>query len=370
MKLVLRSDLGGRAVGLPAAEALAGVTIRKRVVFLAGGNGAGKSSMIAALRRTTGLIGPGIGRFPKMEGNDVPVPFSGPCASRSAKVDLARHAFMVQDGMRRWERNIETRVPEGAVGVLDPVKLGWTGQRIWLHDGRKIDAMDGIREDFDLVSMRRAADDRVRSHGEQMTGRLRYAVAWAIGLFDIADPYDAPEPDKNDGRRRNEVVPREIFARLAGHRPDDPWRTNERWLLLDEPETGIDPAVFMTMMAILSEAAAPGRLRVVCASHSTLVFDIARNCGAQIVDIDGYQRRLVEARRMLVDPDARKDAVADETYRLRTDCAKAVSSDRGLRGQGRFTAHEAESVPYAEAIVAPYGKEECLERMACSPKPR
>ena len=43
MKLVLRTDLGGRAVGLPAAEALAGIPIKKPMVILAGGNGAGKS---------------------------------------------------------------------------------------------------------------------------------------------------------------------------------------------------------------------------------------------------------------------------------------------------------------------------------------
>lgn len=370
MRLVLRSDLGGRAASIPALLALSGIEITAPMVLFAGGNGAGKSSLFAALRRATGLVGTGIGRFPKYGGSDGPLPLPSSWQEERQPADLARHALMAGDRIRRWDRDEVGHLPDNAVGVLDPISLGWKGQRVWLHDGRSVDAHDSIRGDFDMTSMRRSADDRLRSHGEQMTGRLRYAIAWALGLFDLRDPYDGSEADKGDRRREFEDVPREIFRRLAGHAPNDPARTEERWLLLDEPETGLDPVVFARLLAVLAENAAEGRLRVLCVTHSPLAFGMAGQPGIQVIDMDGYAARLDAASRTMSDPRLRAAAASEEMSRLVPDAAAATSEDRGLNGQGRFTAHEALSVPYPEAIKAPYGDPRLLRNMRSSVQSR
>lgn len=372
IRLALRADLGGRGASLEAVGALAQVPVTAPLVLLAGGNGTGKSTLFGALRRATGLVGTGLGRFPKHEGFDEPLPFPDAWQEERLKapIDLTRQAVAVRDSIRGAWTDREGHVPAGGPGVLDLGLLGWKGQRIWLHDGRKIDAMDSIRGDFDMRSMRRSADDRLRSHGEQMTGRLRYAVAWALGLFDLRDGYDvAAEPDRHDHARRHEAVPREIFARLAGHRPGAEGRTPERWLLLDEPETGLDPVVFARLMAMLAEGAAVGRLRVFCATHSPLAFALAGQPGVQVIDMDGYASRIERARRELADPGLRAAAATAELERLRADTAVAVVQDRGINGQGRFTAHEALSVPYAEAVKPPYGDPKFLGSMNCNRRP-
>ena len=366
MQLRLRGDLGGRAASLPHIGELATVTIERPFVLLTGGNGVGKSTLLQAMRRTMGLIGTGMGRLPKMEGLNEPLPFPTSWRDAPPEVDLARHIVAVRDRISGKWNDIQGLIPKHP-GVFDPQAMGWRGQRSWLHDGRAVDAHDSIRGDFDMVSMRRSADDRLRSHGEQMTGRLRYAIAWGLGLFDRMDRYDiAEEPGRDDYSRRDEVMPREIFARLAGHRPGDPARTPERWLLLDEPETGMDPLVFARLMAMLVEGAALGKLRVFCVSHSPLVQHLANSPNVQVIDLDSYAARMRQAVADLTDPTARAATATAELERLQSDTVSALQQDRGLRGQGRFTAHEAMSVPYPEAIKAPYGQAECLERMRCN----
>lgn len=366
IRLSLRADLGGRAAALAGLGRLGEVVVDRPFVIVTGGNGVGKSTLLAAIRRTTGLVGTGLGRFPKWDGSDEPLPLPyGLDRPGAPALDLARHIVAGRDRYTgRWSDS-EGNIPPHP-GVLDPHLLGWRGQRAWLHDGRLVDAHDSIRGSFDMASMRRSADDRCRSHGEQMTGRLRYAIAWALGLFDLSDRYDiAEEPSRDDYRRRDEVVPREIFARLAGHRPGAPERTAERWLLLDEPETGMDPMVFARLMAMLVEASAIGRLRVFCVTHSPLALALSASPNVQVLDVDGYVARMEQARRSLEDGEARAAIAAAELERLSADTASAIAQDRGLRGQGRFTAHEAVSVPYREAIKAPYGKDDCLGNMRC-----
>jgi energy-coupling factor transporter ATP-binding protein EcfA2 len=366
MKFVLRSDLGGRAADLPALESLRLSKIRKPMVLLAGGNGCGKSTLLAALRQATGLTGPGLGAFQVPRGiHDKRLPLPSRSAMRGGeKLDLARHLLMVEDRNAPWDRRDKGILPEDAIGVLDPVALGWTGQRIWLHDGREQD--DHSIRDMELTRMRRSADDRARSHGQQMTGKLRYAVAWALGMFDLDDGYDAPPPDRDGYARREELVPREVFERLAGHRPDDPARNPERWLLLDEPETGLDPVVLARILAILAENAEIGRLRVICATHSSLAFELATHPSVQVLDVDGYVARTGAARRDLSDPARRAEVAAGEKARLAADCERFLEEDRGLIGQGRFTAHEAQGLYYRDAVIPPYGKADCLDRMRCA----
>lgn len=356
MKFVLRSDLGGRAAGLPVIEDLRNVQIRKPMVLLAGGNGCGKSTLLAALRQATGLTGPGLGAFEDPRGiHNKPLKLPSAWALKDGmEPDLAKHLLFRENRNASWNDRHEGVLPEDAIGILDPVALGWIGQRVWLHDGRDQD--DHSIRDMDMASMRRRTDDRLRSHGQQMTGKLRYAVAWALGMFDLDDPYDAPDPEKDSYRRRDESVPREIFSRLAGHGPDDPARTSERWLLLDEPETGLEPAVFARILAVLANNAKPGRLRVFCATHSSLAFDLAPHPSVQLLDLDGYVARLKAARRDLTDPDRRDAIAAEEMPRLSADCDRFLSEDRGQAGQGRFTAHEAQGLYYPDAVFSPYRK--------------
>lgn len=375
MRFVMRSDLGGRAANLEALKGVATLDIKRPVVLLAGGNGSGKSSLLAALRQATGLVGPEIGKFVDNRWSGKPLAFPHTWSVRhKAEIDLARHALLLDPPNRTWSSSRDDAddggmLPEKAVGVLDPVALGWSGQRVWLHDGRMVDAHDSIRGDFDMTSMRRSADDRVRSHGQQMTGRLRYAVAWALGMLDVKDPYDSPPEQAKGYEDVPNAVAREIYARLAGHPTGDPARTTERWLLLDEPETGLDPVVLARLMATLADKAGDGRLRVICATHSPLVLGLAAHESVQVVDMDGYANRIEKARIGLATQRGRAELAAEEIASLERDVGVAVSTDRGLTGQGRFTAHEARSVPYPEAIVAPYGKPECLENMRCNEKP-
>ena len=368
MRLVLRSDLGGRAAALPALAGLGAVRVKRPFALLVGGNGSGKSSLFAALRQATGLTGPGLGHFPEARTLERPLAFPSAWARNSEPADLARHALMLQSD--RWNARDEGKLPEDAVGVLDPVALEWTGQQVWLHDGRVIDDHSISLRTMEMAARRRSCDDRARSHGEQMTGRLRYAIAWTLGMFDLRDPYDMPDPEKQDARsdlrHEREAVPREIFARLAGHRPGAPGRNPERWLILDEPETGLDPVTFARLMAMLAEGAGPGRARVLCATHAPLALELASHPNVQVIDMDGYASRMRAARETLRDPARRAEWAHAESESLAADCRDAVRSDRGLVGQGRFTAHEAQSVPYHQAIVPPYGKPECLGRMRCA----
>jgi predicted ATPase len=365
MRFVLRSDLGGRAAAVPAFADLAKTDIEKPVVVLAGGNGSGKSTLFAALRQATGLIGPGIGAFQDVTFHDrhIPLPEEWETRQTGRQPDLAKHLLFVEDRHASWSARDKGVLPEDAVGVLDPVSLGWRGQRVWLHDGRDLDNLDNRSLSGSMRRMRSAADDALRSHGQQMAGKLRYAVAWAIGLFDLRDGYDSTPPDRDDVHRRMEIVPRDVFTRLAGHAPGDGSRTDERWLLLDEPETGLDPEAFGRLMALLVSHAGHGRLRVFCATHSPLLFELANDPAVQIIDLDGYATRLNETGKLLATEKGRAALVAEEIEILTADCARSIGEDRGLTGQGRFTAHEAQGIYYADAVIPPYGKPNLLKLM-------
>lgn len=102
MQFVLRSDLGGRASELPPLLELANVKITKPMVILVGGNGAGKSSLFAALRQATGLVGEGTGAFEERDGLGKPLPFPRNWGRDTGPVDLARHALLVTDNSGIW----------------------------------------------------------------------------------------------------------------------------------------------------------------------------------------------------------------------------------------------------------------------------
>jgi len=119
------------------------------------------------------------------------------------------------------------------------------------------------------------------------------------------------------------------------------------------------------MMLMLADNAKVGELRVFCATHSELAMQLAAHPNVQVIDLDGFQNRIDEAKQLLSDPMAARKTIDEELRRLRVDCAEAIATDRGISGQGSFTAHHALSIPYPEAIKAPYGKEDCLERMHC-----
>jgi ABC-type hemin transport system ATPase subunit len=67
-------------------------------------------------------------------------------------------------------------------------------------------------------------------------------------------------------------------------------RSTERWLLLDEPEAALDIEAVMIGLSLLIRAAAPAKLRVLCASHGPMfAAGMAEDPNVQVVDLGGAQ---------------------------------------------------------------------------------
>ena len=341
MKFKVRTDIGGIAADLPAYRGLDQVAIDKPVVFLTGMNGCGKSSLLTMIRRTIGLRGTGVGAFSKLDICEHP--YRTPYGK---KTDLGRLAAMSQEN--EWSRDAKTTLIKGVPGVLDVVDLGWTGQRCYLHDTRAIDESvghGGARGGIDLEGMVRASRAEKRSHGEVLRGRLRYALAWALGKIDIPDPYDRP-PAKNGeweyDRERYVRHCHQLFEEVVGHAPGGA-RPDERWLLLDEPENGIAPDVFAEHMAVLLDQAALGRLRVICASHSPLIeAGLGRHPNAQILDLHERAPALSRARSIVSSPEAMAAAARATIDQLDNDLqATLVRDAEALKTAGSGRRHVA-----------------------------
>lgn len=335
----LRTDLGGTGQNMSALAALEGLAITKPFVFLTGSNGSGKSTGLDMIRRGTGLIGEGIGFLPELESLSQRYPLS--------KEDPTRTLVQMIAYEHRWQYRPEGIIQTGSPGAFDPRALGWTGQRIYLHDARTADAMTiDTSMDTMLRSMHRNSFALSRSHGEHQLGRLRYAIAWALGAFDLPDLYDIPTPPLPENRNAYDKASayRDVhgaFTALTGVSPGSKDRPAERWLLLDEPETAISAPTLLDLLSCLIDAAAFGSLRVFCATHSALVpAGLGQYPAVQTIDLDGATAKLAVALRDANDPLALTARGQTAGASILTDAEASTVNPKRTTAQRPTSIHE------------------------------
>ena len=320
MRLAVREDLGGWGATLPGVARAAGISIERPFVLLCGPNGSGKTALLRMARAAMGLMGERGGRI-------VAEALAGPPAPDTCRGDPGRLAAFV-DGF--GGRQLCREVP----GVLDAAALGWSGQRGFLYDSRsdgRLAAARGFEHEIGY-SLSRAVGSGGLSHGQFLDAGWREALDFALGLAPARDPYDGNE------------VP---AARAAAFRAACPSgrRPTERWLFLDEPETALDAEALTAGLCALLGAAAPGRLRVFCASHAPVfAAGLGNHPAVQVLDLAGdwyaVQRRALA---LAADPRAAtvlgRRVAADMARRAaaerrRAERAASAELTRALRGLG------------------------------------
>lgn len=300
MRLAVRSDLGGYAAALPQLAAVAKVGIEKPFVLLCGHNGSGKTALLHMLRNAIGLSGARAGRAGGGE-------FERLLDPEEAGGDPGKLAAW-RGGFARG------KMPDKSPGVLDLGALGWAGQRTWLFDSRGETEMLGssaFDEDIGYHAAMLVGGAKRASHGQALRHGWTQALRWGAGGLEAPDPYD-------EGRRLPPAR-RELLKLAMG---DAKERPAERWLLLDEPEVALDAEAQFLGFATLIRHAAPGRLRVFCASHSPLfAAGLADDPNVQVLDLGGEARPWFAVQKAALiraaDPAALAKAAEDVALRFR-----------------------------------------------------
>lgn len=272
MRISVRSDLGGYAVGLPGIRAVEGVEITKPFVLFVGANGSGKTALIRMMRAAMGLDGDRTGHAGDTVADDrTRLPTLEECEN-----DLGRMAACVSgrvSGIRMDQRD---------PGVLDVAELGWRGERSWLYSSRSetvLRASPTFDRDIGYHAGMLADTGPRASHGQVLRGAWGHTLRWAHASLTHDDPYDRPE-DLAPVRRALWDAVRARDGDPAAPRP------RERWVFLDEPEVALDMHSLLWGLSALVHNAAPGRLRVFCASHSPLfAAGLADHPNVQVVDL-------------------------------------------------------------------------------------
>jgi energy-coupling factor transporter ATP-binding protein EcfA2 len=310
----MRADLGGWATNIPALSGL-DVAVEKPVVVLYGPNGSGKTTLLRMLRAATGLVGERQGweqSRVKPYGYD-----TDPAACGGDPGKLAAWCSVGTVMERRYG------MPRDLPGVLDVEALGWHGHRTWLYDSRKATEGLGASQVSDIETGRHVAqlfDSRSQSHGETLRGDWHEAILWARGDVSAPDPYDGELSGKDAcmGVLRDALFP-------SG-------RPEERWLLLDEPETTLDAEALAVGLAWLVDKAEIGKLRVFVASHSFLFpAGLASHPKVQVVDLGQGGRWLEnsrEALRIAADPSAVGKVAADLDAAFEESARRAEAAAR------------------------------------------
>lgn len=175
---------------------------------------------------------------------------------------------------------------------------------------------------------------RNTSHGQFVSKTWWEAVRWADGLIDVGG-----------GWRRGTSDPSRLALleeALSGAEP-----SQERWLLIDEPETAIDAEALLVGLAALLRIAEIGKLRIVCASHSLLfAAGLMHHPKIQVLDLgaDASWLRTQEIVLKLASDRPKLDRAGDDMLkRIRAAHKKEVAAAERA-GRGRRTGRRT-SVP-------------------------
>ncbi|AQT06528.1 ATP-binding protein [Acetobacter persici] len=336
MRLLLREDLGGTLARLKHLSGLADIKITKPLLFFKGPNGCGKSAILEGMRTATHRFGVHFGDVVRSA-----VALGDPLTTAWGqegwnKVDLAKHALL--RNFSRWPKSADIQIDDSAPGAFDTRALLWRGQETFYFTSRHEYGADS----FDLPRRRQMNEDNMRSHGEKMAGELNYALAWGLGLIDTPEPKERYEGGDIETAKKN------IAAYLKGAS-----QTKERWLFLDEPETGVDEARLANIFSLLAESCKTGHLRTFCATHSPMIDALASHPKVQIIDI----RDLMDnhsAPPDLAAPGFTKKHARLAISEIEADMQVALKTPEHP-GQGRFTIHRRRSIPPRHTDMEPYG---------------
>lgn len=263
MRLKLRRDLGGYALPALVASGIDGTVLEKPFTLLCGPNGSGKSAVLGAIRSSIGLRGDRAG--------STETPMERQVDPADADGDLGVLAAC-SDG--RDGRRAASHVP----AVFDAADLGWRGGPTHLFDARAssgVGSSGQFGEDMAFEASMIIGGGRKASHGQFVSTAWWNAVEWALGLVQGRDPWAGVRPEGARGQ---------LLRAIVGDAPP----SDERWLLIDEPETAIDAETLLAGLSVLIAAAEAGRLRVLCASHSLLfAAGLSDHPKVQTIDMGG-----------------------------------------------------------------------------------
>ncbi len=337
MTLRPRLDLGGYASEVPLVAKLAGTVLDRPMTVFWGPNGCGKTTVLRMMAAVTGLVGSGPGYLPfgahkrrlpslKAAEGDIGI------LALAEGLPLGRHFRKAKAELEPLKERYDW--PRGAPGVMDARALGWTGQRIWHYAGRdQITA--GARTAFNSMEdmgaqIVRTLRSNSSSFGQMLMPEVNTLLRWAFAVPGApGDVFDLPPPEKEAGSVNDVwsgayLAPSIVYEACSGRRSGDPGRPEERWLLLDEPETGLSIPIQVRLFAALMRAAETGPARVFLASHSPLVLTMADSPLVQVVDMSGgWLEEAREAMRLLGTPAAFAGAGAAIEKGMRAAADKA-----------------------------------------------
>lgn len=242
MKLKLLPHLGGYAAKLLENNGFTDCEVTKPFVLLSGSNGSGKSSIIRGMRASMGLNKERFG--------------TTDCFGRlSDKDKLTPEEAMTQVSKYDGKFQAADHVP----AVFSLKDMGWKGQPSYLFDARSVSGKVNMSafDDHDFMNdVQMIVGGRTKvSHGQFVSRAWWGAIDWAIGITSSDNPWE-----------RLPGLKQKTYKKIIGKGAP----SGERWLFIDEPETGIDAEVLVTGLSILLSACEVGKLRVFCASHSLL----------------------------------------------------------------------------------------------------
>lgn len=266
-----------------------GVKVDKPFVLLAGPNGSGKSAVLRGIRSTIGLTGERFG-------------------SAAEVLGVRGTEYAIKDTDKKQSGSIDHH--ESPSAVFDLEAMGWTGQPCYLFDSRAASGM-ASKSSFDddmlyHVNLIAGGGSKV-SHGQFVAKTWREAIKWACGAPDDAQ-------NKKDWSKERE----DLVTQLSKNKPSE-----ERWLLLDEPEGAIDIEQLLTGLAGVLHVAEVGKLRVFCSSHSLLfAAGIAEHPKIQVINLKNRE----DANWINIQKRAMKFAAdADWIARVGEDVARNIS---------------------------------------------
>jgi len=225
---------------------------------------------------------------------------------------------------------------------MDARALGWVGQRVFRYAGRDQIAASSKSYFNDMEDMHtqivRSLRGRNASFGQLLMPEIEKALCWAFATpGSPGDVFDLPPPLKqaenvNDVWTGSLLAPGILYKACSGLESGAPGRTEERWLMLDEPEVGLSIPLQVKVMATLLRVAEIGPARVFMASHSPLVLSLVNHPLVQVVDMSGGWLEAAQyAMQVLNTPKALSTVGAQTEKDLRAAVAKQQKEQEKAR---------------------------------------